>query len=69
MPTTETKCRRCGIEDATKRCPDCDDPLCDDCRMADTCGSVLCVACGHPINHDWDTDFEDIGGGIHAQCN
>ncbi|KKN19777.1 hypothetical protein LCGC14_0942260 [marine sediment metagenome] len=68
MPTTETMCRRCGIEDATKDCPSCGDPLCDDCHKADACGSVLCVACGGEINRDWDTVFADIGGGIHARC-
>jgi len=64
----DTKCRRCGIEDANGTCPTCDRDLCAGCLQEEVCGQVLCVACGGPINQDCDTDFEDIGGGIHARC-
>jgi len=61
------KCGRCG-QDAEITCHACERPLCAECVKEEECDEVLCIACGHAINSDWDTDFEEHGGGIHAQC-
>lgn len=60
-------CYQCGIEEATGSCG-CGRPICDSCRSEDACGVIKCVACGGSIDTDVDTEFEDIGGGIHASC-
>jgi len=61
------KCGRCGQE-AEITCHTCERPLCAECVTEEECGEVLCGACGNAINLDVDTDFEEVGGGIHARC-
>ena len=61
-------CRRCG-EISTGVCADCDEALCQECLEALECGTVLCVACGGPVNHDWDMVFDVEGGGLHRGCD
>ncbi len=61
-------CRCCG-ESVTDSCPDCGEPECPDCIVGQECSTVLCVACGHPVNHDWDMVFDLEGGGLHRRCD
>ena len=67
MGAQNKACGRCG-QGAVIACNECGRPLCEECPP-DDCGEVLCVACGDPINADWDIDFEDEGGGMHRRCN
>ena len=66
---TIMKCKRCGIEDAILTCLSCSMAICEYCFKEEDCGSVLCTACGGPINSDWDLVDKKQGGGIHRRCD